>query len=126
MEASVGSTLGDLSSVRLTASHERGKESTHQYVASGEHIFGIRVKKIQFHFFEPRLVDKARLAKHSCWMLVSDNRGASDEDSEIIEACLEYEDAEEEEDSGIELDFLNDEEMEGNGTVEERVGRMQL
>ncbi|PGH09863.1 hypothetical protein AJ79_05589 [Helicocarpus griseus UAMH5409] len=67
----------------------RGKnsQSAYHYVAPGERICSIRLKKVVFRYWEPHNADNARLNKNSFWKTVSNNRG--DEYAEVVEAWLE-------------------------------------
>lgn len=72
-----------------SAALKNNQASVHRYVAPGEQIFAIRLKRVVFRFLQPRDVDNARLEKTSRWIMSSDNRSAGDEFSEIVEAFLD-------------------------------------
>ncbi|KMU79326.1 hypothetical protein CIHG_10312 [Coccidioides immitis H538.4] len=90
-EFAAGMPIGN---VGASGRYEQGREAANRYVAPGEQIFGIRVKKLTFKFFEAREVDRMRLARNSVWMMADRSRAASHKDSEIVEAGLEGEESE--------------------------------
>lgn len=65
------------------------KDSKNACKAPGEQIFAIRVKKVKFRFWDTRDVDNVRLGKNSYWKMASDNRSATEDDAEIVEAFLD-------------------------------------
>ncbi|GFF40866.1 hypothetical protein IFM51744_08936 [Aspergillus udagawae] len=93
-ELAAGMSIGGTFNVGFSGGYEHGEKAINRCVAPGEQIFGIRVKKLTFKFFEEHEVDRMRLARNSVWKMAADSRAASDEDSEIVMAGLEDEEPE--------------------------------
>ncbi|KAJ9271591.1 hypothetical protein DTO212C5_2383 [Paecilomyces variotii] len=80
------SHAGDFS---LSGGQWYNKDSQNACKAPGEQIFAIRVKKVKFRFWDTHDVENVRLGKNSYWKMASDNRSATEDDSEIVEAFLD-------------------------------------
>lgn len=84
-----GLPINDYANIGVSASVNNNQATVHRYVAPGEQVFAIRLKKVVFRFLKPRDVCNARLGKTSRWEMSSDNRSGGEEFSEIVEASLD-------------------------------------
>ncbi|KAJ5175407.1 uncharacterized protein N7482_001284 [Penicillium canariense] len=84
-----GLPVNGFTNVGASASFTNNQAATHRYIAPGEQIFAVRLKRVVFRFLKPRDVDNAHLEKTSRWRMSSDTRSAGDEFSEIVEASLD-------------------------------------
>lgn len=84
-----GLPINDYANISVSASVKNNQATVHHYIAPGEQIFAIRLKKVVFRFLKPRDVDNAHLGKASRWKMSSDNRSNDEEFSEIVEASLD-------------------------------------
>ncbi|PLB48630.1 hypothetical protein P170DRAFT_436443 [Aspergillus steynii IBT 23096] len=99
-EVLAGGVPNDLLDVRLAGGYSSAEANGRSYLAPGEQIFGLRVKKLVFKFFRSRSVATAKLEKNTSWELVSGNRAASQQGSEWVQASLAGDEIE----SGDEVD----------------------
>jgi hypothetical protein len=84
-----GCPINDDANIGVSASFKSNRAAVHRYIAPGEQIFAIRLKKVVFCFLKPCDVNNARLEKASRWKMSSDNRSGDDDFSEIVEASLD-------------------------------------
>ncbi|KAK0756318.1 hypothetical protein N5P37_011233 [Trichoderma harzianum] len=84
----------------ISAKHGRGGLDTEIIKAPGERIFAFCYRKITFKFFLRRDIKHARMQSDNCWVMASENRGEDDED-EVVEANLDDEVDENDEDEEI-------------------------
>jgi hypothetical protein len=80
--------------VGFSGGYEQGQDAANSYVAPGEQIWGIRVKKLKFKTFQVHEVDRMRLARDSVWKMAAATRDEPDEYSEFVDAGLEGEESE--------------------------------
>lgn len=88
-DASGWSNLSHAGDFGLSGGQWYNKDSQNACKAPGEQIFAIRVKKVKFRFWDTHDVENVRLGKNSYWKMASDNRSATEDDSEIVEAFLD-------------------------------------
>ncbi|PGH26500.1 hypothetical protein AJ80_01814 [Polytolypa hystricis UAMH7299] len=105
----VGATpMGDYLDVGLEGGRGKNQETSYRYLAPGERICTLRLKKVIFRFWQPRDAANASLSKNSVWRTVSSNRGASeqklDHNSELCESWLEGLNAEDGDTSDFDVD----------------------
>lgn len=93
LTAAVGDLTGlpdnGYANIGVSTSVKNNQATVHRYIAPGEQIFAIRLKKVVFRFLKPRDVDNAHLEKTSRWKMSSDNRSGDEEFSDIVEASLD-------------------------------------
>jgi hypothetical protein len=97
-EAATGAPGNELD-VKFAGEYRVSEVGGRGYLAPGEQIFGLRLKALRFKLFFPKSVSRAGLQKDTSWEMVSDlNRAASSEEAQWVEAFLDDDTGESEED----------------------------
>ncbi|KAK5733271.1 hypothetical protein LTR17_009880 [Elasticomyces elasticus] len=88
LDASVGRESHDAAQVQQS------------FDSPGEVVVAVQYRRIRFHFFDSRKIDPKHLENETRWKYVWDMRGQTSDASDVIEASLAYDDAEDEEGDG--------------------------
>lgn len=75
--------------VQVAGENTAENRSGQTYLAPGEQIFALRVKKLVFKTFRSKTVDTAKLEKHTTWQMVCATRSAKKQKQEWLEVSLE-------------------------------------
>ncbi|CAI7635644.1 unnamed protein product [Penicillium discolor] len=86
----VGEVLGTPGvDVQVAGENTAENRSGQTYLAPGEQIFALRVKKLVFKTFRSKTVDTAKLEKHTTWQMVCATRSAKKPKQEWLEVSLQ-------------------------------------
>ncbi|KAF7116145.1 hypothetical protein CNMCM5793_004165 [Aspergillus hiratsukae] len=119
----------DALDIKLAGGYQAKSLAGRSYFAPGEQIFALRIKKLAFKFYRSKNVANAKLEKDTSWEMISDNRAATGNESEWVEAYFEGESADDAMDDhgdmlqvedDVEIIFLDDDdESDGEGEADD-------